>query len=150
LDEASLLEHEELTKVKNILSVQFGKYIMECWYFSPFPREYYPQGFSERLYFCEFTMRFFRTKKELLRYHKNNPLLPRNPPGNEIYRDDRVSMFEIDGAVEKVYSQNLCYFAKLFLDHKTLYWDVDPFMFYVLCTRDMSGYHPVGYYSKEK
>ena len=23
--------------------------------------------------------------------------------------------------------------AKLFLDHKTLYWDVDPFMFYVMC-----------------
>ena len=42
--------------------------------------------------------------------------------GNEIYRDESVSMFELDGAVEKIYCQNLCYFAKLFLDHKTLYW----------------------------
>jgi histone acetyltransferase MYST1 len=59
-------------------------------------------------------------------------------------------MFELDGAVEKAYCQNLCYFAKLFLDHKTLYWDVDPFLFYVLCAQDERGYHPVGFFSKEK
>jgi histone acetyltransferase MYST1 len=59
-------------------------------------------------------------------------------------------MFEVDGAVEKYYCQNLCYFAKLFLDHKTLYFDVDPFFFYVLCTQDERGFHPVGFYSKEK
>ena len=40
--------------------------------------------------------------------------------------------------------------AKLFLDHKTLYFDVDPFMFYVLCEVDKQGAHAVGYFSKEK
>ena len=149
MDEESLLEHEEVTKIKNIKLVKLGKYYMECWYFSPFPKEYYPNGFAECLYFCEFSFRFFSTKEELVRYQKK-PNLPRHPPGNEIYRDDDVSMFELDGAVEKVYCQNLCYFAKLFLDHKTLYWDVDPFLFYVLCTRDERGFHPVGYFSKEK
>jgi hypothetical protein len=29
--------------------------------------------------------------------------------------------------------------AKLFLDHKTLYYDVDPFLFYVLCEVDDRG-----------
>jgi hypothetical protein len=29
--------------------------------------------------------------------------------------------------------------AKLFLDHKTLYYDVDPFLFYVLCEVDERG-----------
>ena len=38
LDAASLLEHEEITKVKNVANVLFGRYIMECWYFSPFPK----------------------------------------------------------------------------------------------------------------
>ena len=38
----------------------------------------------------------------------------------------------------------------MFLDHKTLFFDVDPFLFYVLCEVDERGYHPVGYYSKEK
>lgn len=151
LDEESLLEHEEITKVKNIMYVQLGRYKMECWYFSPFPKEFYENGFTDCLYFCEFTFRFFRNKSELVRFHQQSlSQIARHPPGNEIYRDHKVAMFEIDGAVEKVYCQNLCYFAKLFLDHKTLYWDVDPFLFYVLCTYDERGYHPVGFFSKEK
>jgi hypothetical protein len=28
--------------------------------------------------------------------------------------------------------QSLCLLSKLFLDHKTLYYDVDPFLFYVM------------------
>jgi hypothetical protein len=42
-----------------------------------------------------------------------------------------------------VYYQNLCLLSKLFLDHKTLYYVVDRFLFYVLCERDSSGYHLV-------
>jgi hypothetical protein len=120
LDESSLIEHEEITKVKNIANVLLGKYKMECWYFSPFPKEYHPNGPVDCLYFCEFTLRFFKTKNELIRY-QNHANLPRHPPGTEIYRDSKVSMFELDGAVEKIYCQNLCYFAKLFLDHKVCY-----------------------------
>ena len=149
LDEQMLKEHEELTKIKNFNTVQLGKFVMECWYFSPFPKEYWEEAPVECIYFCEFTLRFFRTKKELIRY-QIKPGLPRHPPGNEVYRDPKVAMFEIDGAVEKTYCQNLSYFAKLFLDHKTLFEDVDVFLFYVLCTYDDRGYHPVGYFSKNK
>ena len=97
------------------------------------------------LYICEYTFRFFRHRSELIRF-QNKPGLGQHPPGHEIYRDPEhsISVFEVDGAVEKIYCQNLCYFAKLFLDHKTLYWDVDPFLFYVLCTCDDMGFHPVG------
>ena len=48
-------------------------------------------------------------------------------------------VFEVDGFEERLYCQNLCYIAKLFLDHKTLYFDVDPFLFYVLCEIDERG-----------
>ncbi|XLT71786.1 hypothetical protein HN873_028212, partial [Arachis hypogaea] len=48
----------------------------------------------------------------------------------------------------KVYGQNLCYLAKLFLDQKTLYYDVDLFLFYILCECDDLGCHMVGYFSK--
>lgn len=44
--------------------------------------------------------------------------------------------------------QNLCLFSKLFLDHKTLYYDVDPFLFYVFCEVDQDGCHILGYFSK--
>jgi histone acetyltransferase MYST1 len=56
----------------------------------------------------------------------------------------------VDGKKNKVYAQNLCYLAKLFLDHKTLYYDVDLFLFYILCECDDRGCHMVGYFSKEK
>ncbi|XP_064943452.1 putative MYST-like histone acetyltransferase 1 [Musa acuminata AAA Group] len=74
----------------------------------------------------------------------------KHPPGDEIYRSGSLSMFEVDGKKNKVYGQNLCYLAKLFLDHKTLYYDVDLFLFYVLCDCDDRGCHMVGYFSKEK
>jgi len=48
----------------------------------------------------------------------------------------------------QAYAQNLCLLAKLFLDHKTLYYDTDPFLFYILCEVDRIGYHIVGYFSK--
>jgi hypothetical protein len=41
-----------------------------------------------------------------------------HPPGNEIYRKASISVFEIDGRKNKIYAQNLCLLAKLFLDHK--------------------------------
>lgn len=74
----------------------------------------------------------------------------RHPPGNEIYRNGSISFFEIDGRKNKVYAQNLCLLAKLFLDHKTLYYDTDPFLFYVMTVLDERGFHIVGYFSKEK
>ena len=74
------------------------------------------------------------------------------PPGTEIYRSRTglLSIFEVDGNTSKIYCQNLCLLAKLFLDHKTLYYDVEPFLFYVLTQNDSQGQHLVGYFSKEK
>jgi histone acetyltransferase SAS3 len=56
----------------------------------------------------------------------------------------------VDGRKNPVYCQNLCLLAKLFLGSKTLYYDVEPFLFYVLTENDNFGCHFVGYFSKEK
>lgn len=72
----------------------------------------------------------------------------KHPPGDEIYRDGIVSIFEVDGRKNKIYCQNLCLLAKMFLDHKTLYYDVEPFLFYILTETDQDGCHFVGYFSK--
>ena len=74
----------------------------------------------------------------------------KHPPGDEIYRDGRYSFFEVDGRKNPVYCQNLCLLAKLFLGSKTLYYDVEPFLFYVMTENDNFGCHFVGYFSKEK
>ncbi|XVF64661.1 hypothetical protein PTKIN_Ptkin09bG0185900 [Pterospermum kingtungense] len=145
LDAASLREHEEFTKVKNIATIELGRYEIETWYFSPFPPEY---NDSVKLYFCEFCLNFMKRKEQLQRHMRKCDL--KHLPGDEIYRSGTLSMFEVDGKKNKVYGQNLCYLAKLFLDHKTLYYDVDLFLFYVLCECDDRGCHMVGYFSKEK
>lgn len=36
------------------------------------------------------------------------------------------------------------------MDHKTLYYDVEPFLFYIMTEFDNRGCHMVGYFSKEK
>ncbi|KAF6266503.1 MYST family histone acetyltransferase [Scenedesmus sp. NREL 46B-D3] len=138
-DPQQLREHEEFTKVKNIDVIQLGMHEMDTWYFSPLPPEYKD---------CKYSLHFFKRRSQLLRHLGKCKL--RHPPGDEIYRKDNISMFEVDGRKEKQYCQNLCYLAKLFLDHKTLYYDVDLFLFYVLCETDARGAHIVGYFSKEK
>jgi len=59
-----------------------------------------------------------------------------------------LGVFQVDGNVSKLFCQNLCLLAKLFLDHKTLYYDVEPFLFYILTQNDDKGCHLVGYFSK--
>ena len=142
--------HEEATKVKNVDQIQFGAYRMTTWYFAPYPEA--AIGGADVLFICEFCLSFFCHESELYRHSSFCKL--RHPPGNEIYRSKErnvtIAMFEIDGARERVYCENLCYIAKLFLDHKTLEFDCTPFLFYVLCEVDQWGYHIVGYFSKEK
>jgi hypothetical protein len=72
----------------------------------------------------------------------------KHPPGDEIYRNDSISIFEVDGRKHPIYCQNLCLLAKLFLGSKTLYYDVEPFLFYVMTEADHRGCHFVGYFSK--
>ena len=126
--------------------IRFGKYLIETWYSSPYPQEYVLN--MSKLYICEYCLRYMKTKRVLKMHIKN--CLCIHPPGNEIYRKDNLSVFEIDGNLSKIYCQNLCLLAKLFLDHKTLYYDVEPFLFYILTVNDQYGSHLVGYFSKEK
>lgn len=135
----------EVVKLKNFNSVVFGQYIIEPWYFSPYPIEFTK---GDLLYICEFTLFYFGSRKLFERFRSKCFL--RNPPGNEIYRDSKVSFWEIDGKIQKTWCRNLCLLSKLFLDHKTLYYDVDPFLFYILTIKSNDGHHLVGYFSKEK
>eukprot|EP01120_Amphizonella_sp_Union-15-10_P015222 TRINITY_DN7774_c0_g1_i1.p1 TRINITY_DN7774_c0_g1~~TRINITY_DN7774_c0_g1_i1.p1 ORF type:complete len:400 (-),score=60.84 TRINITY_DN7774_c0_g1_i1:58-1257(-) len=139
------IEHEEVTKVKNIQTIELGRYEIDTWYYSPYPEEF---SKCAKLYLCEFCLKYMKKDKTLIRHKLKCDL--RHPPGTEIYRSNNLSMFEVDGKKNKIYCQNLCLLAKLFLDHKTLYYDVEPFLFYILTECDPRGCHVVGYFSKEK
>ena len=113
-------------------AIEFGKYDIQTWYSSPYPQEY---ARLPQLFLCEFCLKYTKSKSVLTRHQGKCPW--RNPPGTEIYRHNSLSVFEVDGNVNKIYCQNLCLLAKLFLDHKTLYYDVEPFLFYVLTKNDI-------------
>jgi len=138
-------EHEAITKVKYIDRIQIGKYEVDTWYFSPYPEEY---GKVTKLWICEYCLKYMRLEKTF-RYHQGQ-CEHKQPVGAEIYRNHSISVYEVESNENKLYCQNLCLLAKLFLDHKTLYFDVEPFLFYVLTEVDRHGAHIVGYFSKEK
>ncbi|SPO21677.1 related to histone acetyltransferase [Ustilago trichophora] len=74
-----------------------------------------------------------------------------HPPGRKVYQRGAHIIWEVDGATEKLYCQNLSLFGKLFIDHKTIYFDVEPFLFYVLTDAANASFdHPLGFFSKEK
>ncbi|KAM6910845.1 histone acetyltransferase KAT5-like isoform 3-T3 [Lycodopsis pacificus] len=138
--------HDDIvTRMKNIECIELGRHRLKPWYFSPYPQELTALPI---LYLCEFCLKYLKSLKCLQRHLTKCNL--RHPPGNEIYRKGTISFFEIDGRKNKTYSQNLCLLAKCFLDHKTLYYDTDPFLFYVMTEYDSKGFHIVGYFSKEK
>ena len=202
-------EHHETTKLKNIEKIYMGGYLIDCWYYSPYPDEYLAataasltkndtknkklkvykksqnspaalRGSASSaaspllccascpaedesdgadtstitpttcplMYVCEYCLKYMKNVNTFRNHKATCP--HRTPPGKEIYRELGVSVYEIDGKQARVYCQNLCLLAKLFLDHKTLYYDVDPFYFYIICSVDDHGAHIVGYFSKEK
>lgn len=142
--------HDDIvTRMKNIECIELGRHRLKPWYFSPYPQELTALPV---LYLCEFCLKYGHSLRCLQRHPFFAPPQTkcdlRHPPGNEIYRKGTISFFEIDGRKNKSYSQNLCLLAKCFLDHKTLYYDTDPFLFYVMTEYDCKGFHIVGYFSK--
>ncbi|VDK84473.1 unnamed protein product [Litomosoides sigmodontis] len=144
----------ELLVLPRIHKITIGEFELEPPYTSPLPLELVRKG---HLYICEKCLDFKESKETLERHTAS--FLALNlvskcwmnfPPGDEIFRQDDISLFEVDGNIAKGYSQNLCLLAKLFIDHKTLFYDVEPFLFYVLTVWNSSGCHLAGYFSKQK
>merc|ERR1711991_536884 len=99
-DSAAEREHEEITKVKNVNLIEIGKYEVDTWYFSPYPEEF---AKCDKLYVCEYCLKYMKKRKTLARHKLKCEL--RHPPGNEIYRNGTLSVFEVDGKRNKIYCQ---------------------------------------------
>ncbi|KAH9386204.1 histone acetyltransferase HTATIP [Nematocida major] len=140
---------DEVYRVKNIEKVTMGEYTVDSWYFSP-----YPKDMQKDIIVCEYCLYYFNTEQEHAEHFEK--CKHKRPPGRQIYRKGGISFFELDGVVHSNYSRNLSLLSKLFLDHKTLFYDIDVFLFYVMCIYNPSDpeeareYKIVGYFSKEK
>ena len=101
----------EITRVKNLNRLQIGKHEVEAWYFSPYPKEY---AHLPVLFICEYCLSFFPSQFMFSRHRKRCTML--HPPGNEIYRHEDISFYEIDGKRQLTWCRNLSLLSKCFLD----------------------------------
>lgn len=136
---------ERTQNVSRILRLHIGARSIPTWYTAPYPEEYTTLS---SISVCDMCLKYM--KSDFVAYRHSLKCQGKAPPGSEIYRDGDYSVFEVDGAHAPIYCQQLCLMAKLFLDSKALYYDVQPFLFYVLTTVDDRGCHFIGYFSKLK
>lgn len=82
-----------------IKTIRIGVYEVDTWYDAPFPEEYaaVPEG---KLYMCEFCLKYMKSPFGAERHRTKCTTL--HPPGDEVYRDGSISIFEVDGRLNKV------------------------------------------------
>ncbi|KIH63657.1 MOZ/SAS family protein [Ancylostoma duodenale] len=138
-------QHRKPPPEKNIERVIFGGYEIQCWYYSPYRLK---KKSVERLYVCENCL-LYTDDVQMYACHLAKDCERASPPGVLIYEEGDVQIYEVFGALQKFYCQRLCLLAKLFIDHKTLCFDVENFIFYLLCEKDKDGAHIAAMFSKE-
>ncbi|KAJ2502961.1 K(lysine) acetyltransferase [Coemansia sp. RSA 1972] len=144
---------DEANEIQRII---LGKYSIAVWYASPYPDEY---THTRDLFICQQCLKYMRHRETLDSHVCPDPF----PRGRRVYEDATSALFEVDGKAHTLYCQNLCLLSKLFLDQKTIYYDIGGFLFYILLSKqpatavgsfssplDATEYTFVGYFSKEK
>nr|CAH8843567.1 unnamed protein product [Trichobilharzia regenti] len=91
------LEHQEFTRVKFIDQIQFGKYEIDTWYFSPYPEECRQ---VKKLWICEYCLKYMKYCETWLK-HVQYTCKMKHPPGKEIYNHGNLCVYELDGNVQK-------------------------------------------------
>ncbi|CAD5211680.1 unnamed protein product [Bursaphelenchus okinawaensis] len=73
----------------------------------------------------------------------------KTPPGDLIYSEGNLNVYEIQGKTETLYCRRLSLFAKTFIGSKAVHFETDGFKFYVLTEKTDSDFTVAGYFSKE-
>ncbi|KAL4931229.1 putative histone acetyltransferase (MysT1) [Aspergillus undulatus] len=144
--------HPAQPLTRNVQHVVLGNLRFQTWYQSIYPEELVSKD-TDTLYVCRWC---FRYACDIQTHANHARLCPYRtvPPGTKVYNYSGYSVWEVDGAENKLFGQNLSLFAKLFLDHKSVFFDVVSFLYYILVFTDDNDsdgtYHILGFFSKEK
>lgn len=136
---------------RNIKNIVLGDLLFKPWYQSIYPDDLVAKD-ADRLYVCRWCFRY-SCDGEAFAAHVSTCEHSTVPPGKKVYDHGGYAVWEVDGEQHKLFGQNLSLFAKLFLDHKTVFFDVATFLYYILTFTDPNNsdnYHVLGFYSKEK
>ncbi|KIL62189.1 hypothetical protein M378DRAFT_187391 [Amanita muscaria Koide BX008] len=111
-------------------------------------RQNMPPGERATLWVCDMCFKYM-AEGLTWEMHKRECMV-KHPPGRKVYQRGAHTIWEVDGAKDKLYCQNLSLFGKLFIDVKTLFFDSDNFLFYILTDATSQADHMMGFFSKEK
>ncbi|KAL4921859.1 acyl-CoA N-acyltransferase [Aspergillus aurantiobrunneus] len=139
---------------RNVQHVVLGNLRFQTWYQSIYPEDLVSKD-TDTLYICRWC---FRYSCDIDTHAGHTKLCEHRttPAGTKVYDSGGYSVWEVDGADHKLFGQNLSLFAKLFLDHKSVFFDVVSFLYYILVFTDPNNndpndtYHILGFFSKEK
>lgn len=136
--------HDAVTIVRNISQVVLGNYVTDAWYSSPFPSVTHK---TDILFICGICLQYDISEAGHLAHRRCCQHV--SPPGCLVYHDDEndIRVYEIDGLLNSTYCSCLCLVAKLFLEHKSLCYDIGAFNFYVVT---VNRGEIAAYFSKEK
>ena len=163
------LHHLTKAIFRNIDQIIVGRWQVDVWYHSPYQLLDTPTSFSklstsstgqqslcqvpciDTLHLCPKCLGYFQSVNLYL-HHTSRCSFTLD---NKVYHKGDLKVFLVDGKTEKLFCQHLCLAAKLFLDHKTIMYDLEPFVFYVLVRMtcrddDDNSDEIVGFFSKEK
>ncbi|KAF1746928.1 hypothetical protein GCK72_023386 [Caenorhabditis remanei] len=141
--EQTAKKEDEMAVLPEAIQLASGPRIQSV-YGSPFPSHLFK---LKTVFVCDYCMQFFDGQHSLSRHRTKGCL--KGPPGVEIYRKEHISIFQVNGHLEKNYCHNVCLVSRLFLNSKTIIHQTEHFMFYVLTVCDEHGYKFAGYFSKE-
>ncbi|KAJ5095590.1 hypothetical protein NUU61_004946 [Penicillium alfredii] len=136
---------------RNVKNVVLGDLLFKPWYQSIYPEDLVAKD-TECLYVCRWCFRY-SCDGAAFAAHTRACEHRTTPPGTKVYDNGGYAVWEVDGQGHKLFGQNLSLFAKLFLDHKTVFFDVATFLYYILTFTDPDNpdnYHVLGFFSKEK
>lgn len=143
--------HTKPSANRNVKHVVLGDLLFQTWYQSIYPEDLVSKD-TDRLYVCRWC---FRYSCDADAYAKHTRVCENRttPPGTKVYDHGGYAVWEVDGEDYKLFAQNLSLFAKLFLDHKSVFFDVASFLYYLLTFTDPDdpeNYYILGFFSKEK
>ncbi|CDM34054.1 hypothetical protein DTO013E5_1781 [Penicillium roqueforti] len=136
---------------RNVNNVVLGDLLFKPWNQSVYPEDLVAKD-ADRLYVCRWCFRY-SCDEDIFEEHKSACEHRITPPGMKVYDHGGFAVWEVDGQNHKLFGQNLSLFAKLFLDHKTVFFDVATFLYYILTFTDPDdpdSYFVLGFFSKEK
>lgn len=99
------------------------------------------------LYVCEFCFKYTDDPKELID-HVRTCSYTKKAPGKIKYRDQQYTIRRVKGSNSTLFAQCLCLFTKLFLDNKSMYFQVSNFDFYLLYNSNGTP-TPLGFFSRD-